>query len=150
MGARREGREAAIQFLYQRDLNAGTGPMELDAYYRFRSLSPSAKRFCDRLIRGALEQLESLDENIRSHADNYDLHRLSAVDRNVLRLATYEIIHCPDTPPVVAINEAIEIAKKYSTEESGKFVNGILDRIRLTLGRPGRARATPPPASPCP
>ena len=74
----------------------------------------------------------------RQNAQNYELSRISVVDRNVLRIAIYEMFHCPETPPVVAINEAIEIAKKYSTEESGRFVNGVLDQIRATLNRPAR------------
>jgi N utilization substance protein B len=73
---------------------------------------------------------ESVDEAIQKNAINFEFHRLSAVDRNVLRVAAYEILHCPDVPPAVAINEAIEIAKKFSTGDSGKFVNGVLDNIR--------------------
>jgi N utilization substance protein B len=71
------------------------------------------------------------------------LHRISAVDRNILRLAIFEMLHCPEVPPVVSINEAIEIAKKYSTDESGKFVNGVLDRIRVGLPRPARTATAP-------
>lgn len=135
MGVRREGREAAVQYLYLRDLS---GDCNLLSFYKFRGLSPAARRFCDTLVNGATEHLADIDETIRKNTQNYELSRISVVDRNVLRVALFEMLHCPDTPPVVSINEAIEIAKKYSTEDSGKFVNGVLDQIRLTLARPAR------------
>lgn len=135
MGVRREGREAAVQYLYLRDLN---GESDLPAYYKFRGLSPAARRFCDSIVAGTTEHKDSIDETIRKSTQNYELNRISVVDRNVLRVAIYEMLHCPETPPVVSINEAIEIAKKYSTEESGRFVNGVLDQIRATLARPAR------------
>jgi N utilization substance protein B len=135
MGVRREGREAAVQYLYLRDLN---GDSDLAAYYKFRGLSPSARRFCNTLVQGALEHQTAIDETIRKNTQNYELARISVVDRNVLRVAIYEMLHCPEIPPVVSINEAIEIAKKYSTEESGRFVNGVLDQIRSSLSRPAR------------
>lgn len=138
MGVRREGREAAVQFLYQRDLNPTSELADLQVFYKMRGLSPAARRFSDALVPGVLSTQEAIDTIIKQHADNYELHRLSAVDRNILRLAIYEMLHCPDVPPVVSINEAIEIAKKYSTDDSGRFVNGVLDRVRLTLPRPAR------------
>lgn len=141
MGVRREGREAAVQFLYQKELNAGG---ERETYYRLRGISPSARRFSDELLDALEAHIPEIDELIRRHSRNYEFHRISAVDRNILRVATHEILHCPATPPAVAINEAIEIAKKYSTEESGRFVNGILDHIRSELGRPARTEAGSP------
>jgi len=138
MGVRRDGREAAVQFLYLRDLN---GDNNLEGFYKFRGLSPSARKFCGALIDGTTAKQAEIDEIIRTNAQNYELSRISVVDRNVLRIALYEMFHCPETPPVVAINEAIEIAKKYSTEESGRFVNGVLDQIRGTLNRPARTAA---------
>ena len=95
-----------------------------------RGLSPSARRFCETLLRGWMAHRVEVDEVIRMNAHNYEFGRLSAVDRNILRVACYELLKCPDVPPAVAINEAIEIAKKFSTDESGKFVNGVLDNIR--------------------
>jgi len=142
MGVRREGREAAVQFLYQRDLNPASELADLQVFYKMRGLSPSARRFCDELVPGVLTTQESIDALIKDHAENYELHRISAVDRNILRLAIYEMLHCPGVPPVVSINEAIEIAKKYSTDDSGKFVNGILDRVRATIPRPARTATT--------
>jgi len=142
MGVRREGREAAIQFLYQRDLGGGAGVADLQDFYAFRGLSPSARRFCEGLVSGLLERTEAIDVTLREHTQNYELERLSAVDRNILRLAVHEMLHCEDIPPVVSINEAIDIAKKYGTEESGRFVNGVLDKIKATLKRPERTPAS--------
>jgi len=136
MGVRREGREAAVQFLYLRDLN---GDCDLQSYYKFRGLSPSARRFCDALVDGVAKNHDSIDDAIRGNTQNYELNRISAVDRNVLRVAVFEMLHCPEVPPVVSINEAIDIAKKYSTEESGRFVNGVLDQIKAGLTRPARS-----------
>jgi len=144
MGVRREGREAAVQFLYQRDLNPNSELADLAVFYKMRGLSPAARRFSDVLVPGVLSTQDAIDALIKEHAENYELHRISAVDRNILRLAIYEMLHCPDVPPVVSINEAIEIAKKYSTDESGRFVNGVLDRIRTKLPRPARTAAKAP------
>jgi len=163
MGKRREARERAIQFLFQHDLNP---PVQLDEALdhfwnsqRAAALAdekgpanwgqtneippPTAEEaetrlFADPLIRGTLEHRDELDAEIKKHAQNWDLHRMAAVDRNILRLAIYEMLHREDIPPVVSINEAVDIAKKYSTEDSGKFVNGILDKIKGQLLRPGR------------
>lgn len=139
MGVRREGREAAVQYLYLCEVN---GECDLDSFYKFRGLSPSARKFCGGLVAGTREHQADIDGTIRKSAQNYELNRISAVDRNVLRVAIHEMLHCPETPPVVAINEAIEIAKKYSTEESGRFVNGVLDQIRGSLNRPARTASS--------
>lgn len=139
MGVRREGREAAVQFLYQRDLG---GDDERAAYYKMRGISPSARRFCDEILDGLAASADAVDGLIRENARNYEFNRLSAVDRNVLRVAIWEMLNCPGTPPAVSINEAIEVAKKYSTGDSGRFVNGVLDKIRGGLQRPPRAVAS--------
>jgi transcription antitermination protein NusB len=138
MGVRREGREAAVQFLYQSDLNSGAAR---DTYYAMRGISPSARRFCDQILDGVAAHGDAVDVLIQKSTRNYDFHRISAVDRNILRVAVHEMLHCPEIPPVVSINEAIEVAKKFGTEESGRFVNGILDHIRAGLGRPARTPA---------
>jgi transcription antitermination protein NusB len=95
--------------------------------------------FAEALIRGALEKRDAVDELIKRHAKNWDMHRMAAVDRNILRLAVYEMLFRDDIPPVVSINEAVDIAKKFSTQDSGKFVNGILDKIRGEVMRPARS-----------
>jgi N utilization substance protein B len=163
MGKRREARERAVQFLFQYDLNP---PEDLDsaleqfwasqraaiiaeekgpATWGQRSEPPppstdeaAVRLFADPLIRGAIEHREEADNIIRKHAQNWDLKRMAAVDRNVLRLAIYEMLHREDIPPIVSINEAVDIAKKFSTQDSGKFVNGILDKVKSELMRPAR------------
>ncbi len=163
MGTRREARERAVQFLFQHDLNPlGNLDEALDHFWGSQRTAafaldkgpstwgekvelppPSAEEaairlFAEPLIRGTLEHRDQIDEEIRKHAKNWDLHRMAAVDRNVLRLAIYEMFHRDDIPPVVSINEAVDIAKKFSTQDSGKFVNGILDKIKGELMRPAR------------
>jgi N utilization substance protein B len=144
MGKRREGREAAVQFLYQLDLNGQELTAGTPEFWQLRSAPDSAatsaktQTFTKDLVDGVCSRLAEIDERIKRVAANYELHRIAAVDRNILRLAIYEMLYCPDVPPVVAINEAIEIAKRFGSEESGRFVNGILDRVRGELTRPSR------------
>jgi N utilization substance protein B len=130
MGVRRDAREAAVQYLYQREMQGDQSDQALEEFYEMRGLSPSGKRFCNELLEGWMQHREEIDEMIAKNARNFEFNRLSAVDRNVLRIACHEILFRSDIPAPVAINEAIEIAKKYSTEDSGKFVNGVLDNIR--------------------
>ena len=130
MGVRRDAREAAVQYLYQREMQGDQSDQALEEFYEMRGLSPSGKRFCNELLEGWIQHREEIDEVIAKNARNFEFNRLSAVDRNVLRIACHEILFRSDIPAPVAINEAIEIAKKYSTEDSGKFVNGVLDNIR--------------------
>ncbi|MBI5819238.1 MAG: transcription antitermination factor NusB [Verrucomicrobia bacterium] len=139
MGSRRQAREAAVQILYFRDIN----PHEelasaLHSFWEGQSYDAETQTFAEALARGTLEKRPEIDEQIKKVTENWELDRIAAVDRNILRLAIYEMIFRDDVPPVVSINEAIEIAKKFSTKESGKFVNGILDRIRKELSRPAR------------
>jgi N utilization substance protein B len=140
MGKRREGREAALQLLFDWDLNI-RGPLaepDLAGFWDIRPASPNVKTFAVDLVRGVIERQSVIDEKITKYALNYELRRISAVDRNILRLAIYEMLYVPDVPPIVAINEAIDIAKKFGTEDSSKFVNGVLDRVKLDLSRPLR------------
>jgi N utilization substance protein B len=144
MGKRREGREVALQLLFHWDLNV-RGPIpdnELTPFWNLRPVGEGAKLFATGLVRGVIEHQSLIDDKIRKYALNYELKRISAVDRNVLRMAIYEMLFAPDVPPIVAINEAIDIAKKFGTDESGKFVNGVLDRVKLDLNRPLRTALT--------
>src|ERR1700712_4411453 len=155
MGTRREGREAAIQYLYQLDLNERKVSAAPDDFWTLRTASTNSKpagklrAFTEQIVAGVTAHLEEIDARIKQYAENYELHRIAAVDRNILRIAIYEMLYCPDVPPVVSINEAIEIAKRFGSEESGRFVNGILDRVRHELPRPARepARRTSPAPS---
>jgi N utilization substance protein B len=101
----------------------------------------AVRAFAEQLIRGTLEHRDEIDREIERVSQNWKLHRLAAVDRNVLRLAIFEMKHRADIPPVVSINEAVDIARKFSTGDSGRFVNGLLDRIKNELPRPARTPA---------
>jgi N utilization substance protein B len=139
MGKRRDARLLAVQFLYQTEVGA---KQELEStllnFWDTTEAVASLRKLAEPAIRGVLANYESLNEQIKKFSQNWDLNRMAPVDRNILRLALYEMLHCPDIPPVVSINEAIDIAKQLSTEESGRFVNGILDHAIKTLGRPAR------------
>ncbi len=144
MSSRRISRECAAQFLYQQDANVLPEPelvKALEGFWSLREITDPVKVFGEELIRGVLAKRKEVDEKIKSHADNWDFDRIAKVDLSVLRLAVYELLFREDIPPVVSINEAIEIAKRFSTEESGRFVNGILDRVRKDLLRPSRQSA---------
>ena len=142
MGLRRDGREAAIQFLYQYDAHKPANIEEaLTGFWKQTEEPQNVRDFANDLLRGVLEKRPEVDAKIRTLADNWDFERLAVVDRNILRLAVYEMLFRPEIPPVVSINEAIEIAKKFSTAESGSFVNGLLDRVKKDLLRPARQAA---------
>ena len=138
MGKRRRAREAAVQYHFWRDLQRGEGPDKIDEFWEFCPAPERVREFAQPLIEGMVEHLPDVDERIRRYCENYEFRRISAVDRNVLRLAIYEMLYRDDIPPVVSINEAVDIAKKFSTQDSGKFVNGILDKIKGELMRPAR------------
>ena len=127
MGARRRARELALQLLYQHELT-GKPPEEMqDEFEEWKSASDSMREFADQLLHGTLEHLEEIDEELSRQTAHWRLERLATVDRNILRLALYELEHHRDTPHAVVIDEAIEIAKKFGAEESARFVNGVLD-----------------------
>lgn len=167
MGMRREAREKAVQFLFQYDLNRPDNLEDaLNTFWDSQRASVIAedkadarwgeklelppptteeiaeRLFAEPLIRGTLEKVKDLDARIVKYAKNWELHRMAVVDRNILRLAIYEMLFRDDIPPVVSINEAVDIAKKFSTEDSGKFVNGILDKVKGDLMRPARSIPT--------
>jgi len=125
---RTRARELALQFLYQHDL-VSLPTSKADDFLRDEEKDVETRRFAKRLLEGTLEHRDELDAVIQSVAQNWNISRMAVIDRNVLRLATHELMHCTDIPPKVAINEAIEIGKRYSTQNSGAFINGILDKI---------------------
>lgn len=131
MRRRTRARELAVQFLYQLDLRGDEIVDELRAFVEQETDDPEIREFAIRLTLGARRMQEETDRCLREVARNWDLNRMAVLDRNVLRMAVYELLHCPDIPPKVTINEAIEIGKKFSTANSGAFINGILDRVRL-------------------
>ena len=142
MGKRRRAREAAIQYHFWRDLQHGETPERMDDFWEFCPMKPNVREFAQPLIEGMIAHLPEIDERIKRYCENYNLNRISVVDRNVLRLAIYEMLYRDDIPPVVSINEAIELAKTFGGAESGGFVNGILDRVRKDLTRPSREAVT--------
>ncbi len=152
MTARHQARLLAAQFLFQRDFNTGDLDEALNDFWAGRTVPAAVRAFAEDLIRGVEECRAELDERLRAYAEHWDLERMGAVDRNVMRLALFEMRYREDIPPVVSINEAVELAKELSGFESGRFVNGILDRAARDLPRPPRGgRPDPrfaPPADP--
>jgi N utilization substance protein B len=163
-GKRRMAREMAVQMLYQSDLGGSALPHifstfdlaeylareasqdrrkgmpsvdERDDFSRRRKRVQEAFEYAQALVRGTVDDQDRIDEMIRSQADNWRLERMPAVDRNILRLAIYEMLHERDTPKLVVLDEAIELAKKFGSEQSGRFVNGLLDGLLKQHTFPG-------------
>jgi N utilization substance protein B len=134
MGRRRKAREVALQFLYQLDQHGETDPTahEPDFWAR-HPVDEETRAFASALVRGAATRHAEVDKIIGQYTEHWDLDRMAVVDRNILRLAVYELLDHPSVPPKVAINEAIEISKKFGTRESSRFINGILDRVHKEL-----------------
>ena len=138
MSNRHEARLWAVQFLFQRDFNDTDRETALVDFWAERNCSAKLRTFCEVLIRGVELNREEIDQKLRKYAEHWSLERMGAVDRNVMRVALYEMLYCKDIPPVVSINEAVDLAKELSGRESGKFVNGILDRARQDVERSAR------------
>ena len=134
-GIRREGREAALQFLFSHDLNDGLNPEDV-SFWELRPAGRAVKAFAVEMLQGVVAHLHDIDAAIAGAVENYSLQRIDAVDRNLLRLASYDILYREDIPVPVSINEAIEISKRFGTSESPRFINGVLDRIRRSLPSP--------------
>ncbi len=126
--------------LYELDFRPSDLAAVLREFWRDRVVPPDVRTFSEALVRGTAEKLAELDKTIEANAAHWSLARIAPVERNILRLAAYELLFRDDIPERVAINEAIELAKLYGSEESGAFVNGILDQIRLHLRPPSQAR----------
>jgi N utilization substance protein B len=127
MGVRRRGRELALQILYQHEL-AGTAVAEIfTAFEELQQAPAAAREFAVGLVQGVIERRAEIDGHLGGQADHWRLARMAAVDRNILRLALYELLFERDTPAAVVIDEAVEIAKRFGSERSSQFVNGVLD-----------------------
>ena len=141
---RRQAREWTVQFLFQTEFNPGDLDPALTEFWNDEEKKPvdRDRTYVNEVVRGVLEKQREIDRTITKYTDNWDVDRLGVLDRIVLRVAVYEMLFRGDIPPVVSINEAVEIAKAYSGKESGRFVNGVLDRIQKQLNRPSRGTHT--------
>ncbi|HSP79909.1 MAG TPA: transcription antitermination factor NusB [Myxococcaceae bacterium] len=138
MGARREGRERALQALYQLEMTPGSASEALEAAWAAAEgarKEPEAVKFARELVEGVMAHRAEIDRLIEEHSHNWRLDRMSRIDRNVLRLGVFELKYRPDIPKKVSLNEAVELGKNFGTEESSAFVNGLLDRVASALGK---------------
>ncbi len=133
MRKRTKSRELALQMLYELDIKKETLGSFINGFWEnslsYKSVEGEVKDFAITLVKGTIEHLEEIDKLISSYAQNWQLKRMAVIDRNIIRMGSFELLYLEDIPPKVSINEAIELAKRYGDVESGKFVNGILDRI---------------------
>ncbi|OGR34242.1 MAG: transcription antitermination factor NusB [Desulfobacula sp. RIFOXYB2_FULL_45_6] len=136
MGDRRQARELALQALFFLDMDKSDTDENLSAFCLNNEdlLTETIKPFFMDLIKGVLAYRSEIDALLNKYSKNWRLSRMPVVDRNIMRIATFEFLKCPDIPSSVTINEAVEIGKKYGTKDSGSFINGVLDRIRSLEG----------------
>ena len=140
---KRLGRELAMQFLYRHDMSGGSEDAESRAMFWDQAAEAGltddertfrkARTYAEKLIEGITAHLEEIDDVIASYSEKWDFSRIAAVDRNIIRVAVYELKYCPDIPALVSIDEAIEISKDYANEKSGTFINGILNGVKDSL-----------------
>ncbi|OGP97635.1 MAG: transcription antitermination factor NusB [Deltaproteobacteria bacterium RBG_19FT_COMBO_52_11] len=142
MSIRRRAREIALQILYQLDIDRGNSQEVLDLHFENFRFSEKAREFCQRLVEGVCRNQSQIDPLIEENSEHWTLKRMAMVDRNILRLAAFELLHCPDIPFKATLNEAIELAKKYGTGDSSAFINGVLDRIHSLLATSPSDRQT--------
>jgi N utilization substance protein B len=144
MASRRKSRERALQMLFLWDVNRETAEKSSAAYYELVSQAEGSAResdaFAEALFRGVLESRAGLDDRIARHAEHWRIERMPVVDRNILRMAVCEMVEL-NTPPAVAIDEAIELARRFSNEEAAQFVNGVLDAVRRALPKPAQPQS---------
>ena len=138
---RRQAREWVVQFLFQTEFNPGDLDAALAEFWNDEEKTPldRDRDYVNEVIRGVIDKQIKIDRTLKKYTKNWDVDRLGVLDRNVMRVAVYEMLFRNDVPPVVSINEAVEIAKAYSGKASGRFVNGVLDRVQKELDRPLRS-----------
>lgn len=137
MGGRRKSRELALQVLYQIDVGRQNARDGLDLFWRNFEDWGGAREFSERLVEGVCRHKDQIDLVIESYSENWRLQRISKVDKNVLRLAIFELLYCNDIPSRVTMNEAVDLGKKFGSEKSGSFINGILDRVSVSTDKDG-------------
>lgn len=134
MGARRSGREAALQMLFQVEASSVTPEQAIALFWRHFDAEPEGRAYADEIVLGAIANREAVDARISAASTNWRIERMTRVDRNVMRLAAYELAFRKDVPRAVILDEAVELAKAYGSEESSAFVNGVLARIAEDMG----------------
>jgi N utilization substance protein B len=133
---RRRAREYALQILFQIDFKSQeVSRNDFEDFWLDKNESEDVRKFTEELVRGTVERLDEIDSRLKKVAENWVLKRMAAVDRNILRFAAFEILYRKDIPPAVTINEAVEIAKKFSSSEAAPFINGILDKLAKEMGK---------------
>ena len=133
---RRRAREYALQILFQIDFKSQeVSRNDFEDFWLDKNESEDVRKFTEELVRGTVERLDEIDSRLKKVAENWVLQRMAAVDRNILRFAAFEILYRKDIPPAVTINEAVEIAKKFSSSEAAPFINGILDKLAKEMGK---------------
>ena len=137
MGKRRSSRELALKFLYQSELNEGNIDEQMKLFLERNSSLEEIETFMKELVTSTLKQIKEIDEIIQKFSDHWMLDRMTVIDRNILRIGTCELLFSFSTPPKVAINEAVDIAKKYGNDDSPEFINGILDKVYKEIGPKG-------------
>ena len=137
MGTRRQARELAMQALFYMDIRKDASEETLEYFCGCFCPPKKSRPFFRKLVNGVLETKGQIDALVERYSQNWNISRMSCVDRNVMRIAVYEMLYCDDIPPKVSINEAVDIGKKFGTQESGAFINGIMDSIREALVEEG-------------
>jgi len=130
LGRRRKSRESALQVLYQLNITKQDATTALTRFQEHFLSQGAADDFLRRLVLGVLEHFSELDRLIEKYSENWRLDRINMIDRSILRIALFELLYCEEIPPKVTINEAIDLGKRFGSEDSGSFINGILDRIQ--------------------
>ena len=131
MRKRTKARESALQILFQVDITDDPINVVLKRYWQDRKRNPEVIEFANQIVMGTSEHLAEIDKIISKHSENWEIERMPVIDRNILRFATYEILYMIDVPPKVTIDEAIDLANRFGTVNSGKFINGVLDKIMM-------------------
>ncbi len=129
MGIRHSGREAALQMLFQMEASKNPAEIVIGLFWRSFDTHAEGKAYADGIVRGVEEHLDQIDQEVTTASEHWRLERMSRVDRNILRMGVFELLHCKDVPGPVILDEAVELAKAYGTDESSAFVNGVLNRI---------------------
>ena len=132
MRKRTLARESALKILYRIEISKESVDSSIEDFWTIEKAHKEVVDFANDLVRGTHENLSKIDELVSKHTDNWEIKRIAVIDKNILRMGVFELLYKEDIPPKVAINEAIELAKKYGDIDSGKFVNGILDKVRKT------------------